>query len=109
MVRLRGHRLDRGANCAITRDLAEGAERSKILGGVQVGSTMVGNLADPCAFVMMVKDFGSEEVDFTREQHPHNQGMYPELVSIISPASQLDRFSLSKFGFKLPAKSYESL
>ena len=35
---------------------------------------------------MVVKDFGSEKVDFTREQQAHNQGMHPELVPIISRA-----------------------
>ena len=51
---------------------------------------MVLNLADPGNFVMVVKDFGSEEVDFTGEQHAHNQGAHPVLVPTFSPASQLD-------------------
>ena len=100
LVRLLNERLDRGANRAVTNDLAKGAERAEFLGGVQVGSTMVLNLADPGNFVMVVKDFGRKEVDFTREQHAHNQGAHPVLVPIFSPASQLDGFALSWFGLK---------
>jgi hypothetical protein len=29
---------------------------------------------------MVVKDFGRVDVDFTGEQHAHNQGAYPVLV-----------------------------
>jgi hypothetical protein len=56
---------------------------------------MVLNLADPCRFGMVVKDFGGEKVDFTGEQHTHNQGVNPVLVPIISPVSQRCRLALS--------------
>ena len=59
-VRLLDKRLDRGANRTATNNLAEGAEWSEILSGVQVGSTMVLNLADPGHLGMVVKDFGTK-------------------------------------------------
>ena len=52
---------------------------------------MVLNLADPRNFLMVVKDFGSEEVDFTGEQHAHHQGAHPVLVPTFLRASQFDR------------------
>jgi hypothetical protein len=64
---------------------------------------MVLNLANPGNFVMVVKDFGRKEVDFTREQHAHQQGAHPILVPTFSPASQLEGLALSKLGFNLPA------
>ena len=102
-IGLLNKRLDRGANRAVTNDLAKGAERTEFLGGVKVGSTMVLNLADPGNFVMVVKNFGREEVDFTREQHAHHQGAHPVLVPKFSPSSQLDGFALSWFGLNLSA------
>src|SRR5208337_5399061 len=102
-VRLLDKRLDRGANRTATNDLAKGAERAEFLGGVQVRSTMVLNLADPGNFAMVVKDFGRKEVDFTREQHAHNQGAHPVPVPTFSPASQLEGLALSWFGLNLPA------
>jgi hypothetical protein len=65
--RLLNKRLNGGTNRAAANDLAKWAERSKFLGGVQVGSTVVLNLADPRNFIMVVEDFGREEVDFARE------------------------------------------
>jgi len=94
-VRLLNNRLHRGANRAAANDLAKGAKGSEFLGGVQVGSTLVLKLADPGNFVMVVKNFGRKEVDFTRQQYAHNQGVYPVLVPTFSPASQLDGFALS--------------
>jgi hypothetical protein len=44
---------------------------------VQVASAQVLNLANPGNFRVVVKNFGREEVDFTREQHTHHQGMRP--------------------------------
>jgi hypothetical protein len=70
------------ANRTVSNDLAERAERAEILGGVQVGPIRVLNLADPCDFRVVVKDFGSKEVDFTGEQHPHHQGAHPVPVPI---------------------------
>ncbi len=99
--RLLNNGLNRRANRAVTNDLAKGAERSELLAGVQVGPAMVLNLANPGNFVMVVKDFGRKEVDFTREQHPHHQGMHPILVPIFSPPSQLDGSALYRLGFKL--------
>ncbi len=93
--RLLNRRLDGGTNRTATNDLAKGAEWSEFLAGVQVSSTMVLNLADSCGFGMVVKDFGGDEVDFTREQYAHNQGVHPVLVPIISPTSQLYGLALS--------------
>src|SRR5208282_2644373 len=79
-VLLLNDRLDGGANRAVTNDLAKGAERAEFRGGVQVYSTLVLNLADPGNFAMVVKDFGSKEVNFTCKQHANDQGVYPVLV-----------------------------
>jgi hypothetical protein len=46
-------------------------------------------LADPCNFVVVVKDFGRKEVNFTREQYAHNQGTHPVPAPMFSPASQI--------------------
>ena len=96
-------RLDGGANRAVTNDLAKGAERAEFRGGVQVYSTLVLNLADPGNFAMVVKDFGSKEVNFTCKQHANDQGVYPVLVPTFSPVFQLAGLALSCFGFNLPA------
>jgi hypothetical protein len=64
---------------------------------------MVLNLADPGNFVMVVEDFGREEVDFTGEQHAHHQRVYPVLMPISSPASQIYGFALFRLEFKLSA------
>jgi hypothetical protein len=68
-----------------------------LLGGVQVGSALVLNLAYPGNVVMVVQDFGRKEVNFTREQQAHDQGSHPEVLPISSPASH-DGFALSWFG-----------
>jgi hypothetical protein len=81
--------LDGGANRTVANDLAKGAEWIERLGGVQVSSTMVLNLADPHNFFMVVYNLGRKKVNFTREQRAHNQGVKPVLVPIISPALQL--------------------
>jgi len=90
LVRLLNRRLDGGANRTGANDLAKGAERAEFLRGVQVGSTLVLNLAYPCHFAVVMKDFGRKEVDFTREQHAHNEGAQPKPAPIFPPASQLD-------------------
>ncbi len=64
---------------------------------------MVLNLADPGNFGMVVKNFGGEEVDLTREQHAHHQGINPVLVPRFSPTSQLAGHTLSWFGLNPPA------
>jgi hypothetical protein len=70
---------------------------------MQVRSTTVLNVADPDIFTMVVNDFSNIEMNLTREQHAHYQGMHPELEPILSPASHLDRFALSWFGLnRLP-------
>jgi hypothetical protein len=61
------------------------------------------NLADPGNLVMVVKDLGSKEVNFTCKQHAHDQGLHPVLVPTFSPPSHLDTFPLSWFGFRLSA------
>jgi hypothetical protein len=71
--------------------LAEGAERIQVLRGVQVGSTMVINLANPDYFRVVVKNFGTKEMHFTRQQHAHHQGLRPILVPIFPAASQPHR------------------
>ena len=81
-VQFLNNRWDSGTNRAATCDLAKGADRADILGGVQVCSTGVLNLADPGNFIMVVKDFGRKKVNFTREQHAHHQGAHPMLVSL---------------------------
>ena len=94
LVWLLNNRLDRGANRTAANDLAKGAQRKGYLGGVQVCSTRVLNLAHPCNFVMVVKDFPRIEVDFTDEQQAHNEGPYPRLVPIFAPASQIESLAL---------------
>jgi hypothetical protein len=71
---------------------------------VQVGSTEVLALADPGNFGMVVKDFDREEVNLTREQHAHQEGVNPVLVPIILPAPQRNGRFLSWLGFNLPAQ-----
>jgi hypothetical protein len=44
---------------------------------------------------MVVEDFGTIEVDFTREQHAHNQGAHPVLVPIFSARPHLKGYALS--------------
>jgi len=102
-VRLLNNRLDRGANRAGTNNLAEGAERAEFRGGVQVGSTLVLNLAGPGNFAMVVKDFGRKEVDFTREQHAHDQGAYPVLVPTFPQRLNLAVSLFLLYGLNLPA------
>ena len=97
LFRLLNMRLNCGAHRAAAHDLAKGAERTELLGGVQVGSTLVLNLADPGNLGVVVKNFSSKEVDFSGEQHAHYQGMHPIFVPIFSPASQLDCRTASKF------------
>ena len=94
--------LDRGANRAVTYDLADGAERGGLLAWVQERPTHIIKLADPRNFFMVVKNFGGEKMDFTREQQAHNQGAHPEFLPIFPPASH-SGFALSLFGFNLPA------
>ena len=72
LVRFLNKQLDGGANRTATNDLAKGAQRDGFLNGVQVCSTMVLNLAHPCNFVMVVKDFPRIEVELTGEQQAHN-------------------------------------
>jgi hypothetical protein len=96
-------RLNRRAYRTATYDLAKRAERSEFLGGVQVGSTTVLNLAHPGNFVMVVKDLGGEEVDFAREQHAHKQGAHPILVPTFSPVSQFEGLALYWFGLNRSA------
>jgi hypothetical protein len=45
------------------------------------------DLADPCDFFMVVKNFGGEKMDFAREQQAHNQGAHPEFLPIFPPVS----------------------
>lgn len=102
LIRLLDMGLDRGANRAVTYDLADGARRRGLLAGVQVRSAPVLDLADPCDFFMVVENFGRKEVDFTREQQAHNQGAHPEFPPIFSPASH-SGFALSLFGLNMSA------
>ena len=95
LVWLLNNRLDRGANRTAANDLAKGAEWSGLLGGVQVRSAMVLNLAEPDDFVVVVKDLRRVEVDFTGEQQAHNEGPYPRLVPIFTPTSQIESLALS--------------
>jgi hypothetical protein len=53
---------------------------------------------------MVVKDFGRIDVDFTGEQHAHNQGAYPVLVPKFSPVSQLAGLALSWFELNVSAE-----
>ena len=64
---------------------------------MQVGPTPVLNLAGPGNLFMMVEDFGGKEVDFTREQHTHEEGMHPSVVPRFPPALQRDSFALPFF------------
>ena len=49
---------------------------------MQEGATLEIKLADPCNFVVVVKDFGRKEVDFTCEQYAHNQRTHPKFVPV---------------------------
>jgi hypothetical protein len=88
-VWLLNERLHGGASRAATNNLAEGTERAEFLGGVPACSTTMLKLADPCNFAMVVKDLGTKEVDFTRQQHAHDQGAQPIIVPILAPAPHL--------------------
>ncbi len=61
---------------------------------MQVRSTAVLIVADPDIFTMVVNDFSNKEMNLTREQHAHNQGMHPKLEPILSPVFHLDGFAL---------------
>jgi hypothetical protein len=61
------------------------------------------NLAGRCNFTMVVKNFGTKEVDFTRQQHAHNQGAQPMVVTIIAPASHLDGSPFLSLALNFPA------
>ena len=93
----------RGTDRAVANDLAEWAEGGELRASVQVTSALVLNLAEPCSFAMLVKDFGRKKVDFTCEQHAHDQGARPVVVPIFSPASHLNDLALSGLVFKLLA------
>jgi hypothetical protein len=69
---------------------------------MQVRTTTVFYLADSGVFLMMVNDFSSIEVNLTREQHAHNQGMHPEAVPIFSPVFHPKVIALSWLGLNLP-------
>jgi len=94
----------RGTDRAVANDLAEWAEGGKLLASVQVTSALVLNLAEPCSFAMLVKDFGRKKVDFTCEQHAHDQGARPVVVPVFSPESHVDDLALSGLVFKLSAQ-----
>ena len=64
---------------------------------MQIGTTTVRILADRGLIRVVVKDFGTIEMNFTCEQHAYDQGVYPILVPVISQASQLDRRALKRF------------
>ena len=87
-LRLLHHGWHSRAHRTIAHDLAKWTERIWILRGVQVGSTRVRNLANPDYFCVVVKNFGTKEMNFAGEQHPHHQGLGPILVSIFSSVSQ---------------------
>jgi hypothetical protein len=53
--------------------------------------------ADRGLIRVVVKDFGAIEMHLPGEQHPHNQGVYPILVPVISQTSQMDRRALNGF------------
>jgi hypothetical protein len=89
------YRLHGRSNGTITNNLAKGTERNKILGGVQVGTTLVLNLTDPCYFFMVVKYLGGKKVEFTHEQHAHYQGVNPVLLPVSPPTPDLNGFALS--------------
>ena len=89
LIQLLNGRQEGGANRTGSYDLAKGAERAGFLRTVEVGSTLVLNLADRNNFVMMVKDFGRNKLDFTGKQHTDDQGAYPELVPTFSRAFHL--------------------
>jgi hypothetical protein len=58
---------------------------------------------------MVVEDFGGEEMNFASEQHSHDQGVHPILVSIISQASQLDNRALIEFCLKMLDKPLQPI
>ena len=94
LIRLLNNRLDRGANRAITNDLAEGAIRPEPLGGMQERATVIIQLAELGNIGVVVKNFGREEVEFTGKQHAHNQRAHPKLMPVFSPVSHVDVFAL---------------
>jgi hypothetical protein len=59
--------LDSRADRTVANNLAKGTEWAEFLRGVQVSSTLVRSLADSGNFIVVVEDFGREEVNFTRE------------------------------------------
>ena len=99
----RNKRRSRRADRSAPSDLAKRTERIGFLSGVQIGPTLVLNLAYPCHFAVVMKDLGRKEVDFTREQHAHQQGMHPVIVPTFSPTSQVDGFALFGPEVKLSA------
>jgi hypothetical protein len=83
--------LDRRTDGTAANDLAKGAERGEFLGGLQRRCALASAHTDAGnAAVVVMKDFGRVDVNFTREQHADNQGAYPGLVPYLFPASQID-------------------
>ena len=49
----------------------------------------MGDLANYGVFVVVVKDLNRVEVELTREQHAHDEGMHPETEPLFSLADHL--------------------
>ena len=67
---------------------------------MQVGSTLVLNLANPLNFSVVVKNLGRKKVELTREQQAYDQAPHPKVLPIFSPASHYGS-ALFWFGLNL--------
>jgi len=77
LIRLIDQRLDCGLNGTGADDLAKGARGTKLGRGVKIGSTLMLDLAQPGNFIVMMKDFGGDEMNLSRQQHAGNKGVNP--------------------------------
>jgi len=78
---------------------------------MQIGSTLMLNLAKPYNFVMVMQDFRREKMNLTRKQRAHDQGAHPEVSPESSPGCQLNHLNLAARGLKLldnPASVYDT-
>ncbi len=82
--------LQGGANRTRANKLAKGTEGISFLGGVQIRSAPVLELASAHDDVVVMEDFRKEQVDDRGEQHSHEQGTHPASITEMSHSPQAD-------------------
>ncbi len=87
--------LDRGANGAVPRNLAEGTKGAEFGTGMQIRLPAVGNSANGPIIAMVVKSFSRKELKLGSQQHTHDEGMQPLSEAVFLPASHFVESALS--------------